>query len=84
MVHLCFVRREMNDSMDVKRHIYLRTIAKQKLNSTWRLFHRRQQQHANTRFECIGMQPLVQAQQWFGVALAPTIWGGRVKSGRTP
>ncbi len=32
----------------------------------------------------VGMPPLVQAQQWFGVALAPTVWGGRVKYGRTP
>ena len=35
--------------------------------------------NTSTLVSSVGMPPLVQAQQWFGVALAPTVWGGRVK-----
>ena len=41
----------MNDSVDVKRHVYLRTIAKLKVHDAFFFFGSRQQ-HINTRFGC--------------------------------
>ena len=54
-VSRCCLRRDMNDSVDVKRHVYLRAIAKLKVHAEfffWRLCHRSRQQHINTRFGC--------------------------------
>ena len=45
-------------------------------------FHRRQQQHVNTRFE--NRHTTKNSSGYIGVALNPTVWGGRVKYGRTP
>ena len=46
----------MNDSVDGKRHIYLRTIAKLKVHAEFDLATpspiRSRQQHINTRFGC--------------------------------
>ena len=49
------------------------------LNSTWRLCHRSQQQHVNTRFGCRHT-----TRYSSGIALEPTVWGRRVKYGWTP
>ena len=54
------------------------------LNSTWRSFTDVSSSNTSTLVSSVGMPPLVQAQQWFGVAMDPTVWGGRVEYGRTP
>ena len=81
MVHLCILRREMNDSMHVKRNSHL--LPNHCKTETEFGLATLSPTSAATR-SSVGMPPLVQAQQWFGVALAPTVWGGRVKYGQTP
>ena len=49
MVPLCFQRREMNDSVDDMRHIYLRTVAKQTVYAEFDLAILTD---VNTRIEC--------------------------------
>ena len=62
----------MNDSVDVKRHVYLRTIAKLKVHAEF-FFGNSVTEHINTRFGCIGIPP---RRLKGGVALDPTVWGG--------
>ena len=48
----------MNDSVDIKRHVYLRTIAKLKGHAEFFFGDSvTEQQHINTRFGCIGIPP---------------------------
>ena len=53
------------------------------LNSTWRFFHRRQQQHVNTRLGCMPNTKYT-CTAVACVVLDPTVWGQGVKYGRPP
>ena len=70
MVPLCCQRREMNDDVDVKR-----TVAKQKVDAEFDLATLKDvSSNTSTLVSFVGMPPLVQAQQWFGVTLYTTVW----------
>ena len=48
----------MNDSVDVKRHVYLRTIAKLKVHAEFFFGDSvNEQQHINIRLGCRGIPP---------------------------
>ena len=76
----------MNDSVDVKSHIYLRTIAKQKVCAEFDLATL-SPTSAATRQHTFRMLAYHQAQQWFGAALDPTAEQCKLKDhkiGRSP
>ena len=71
----------MNDNVDVKRHMYLRIVAKQNGYAQFDLATLADvSSNTSPLVSSVCIPPLVQAQQWFGVALDPTVRGGRVKS----
>ena len=57
----CVFYGEMNDSVDVKRHIYLRTNAKQKVYAEFDLAILSPTFHTSTLISSVGTPPLVEA-----------------------
>ena len=71
----------MNENVDVKRHMYLRIVAKQNVYAVFDLATLADvSSNTSTLVSSVRIPQLVQEQQWFGVALDPTVRGGRVKS----
>ena len=67
----------MNDSVDVKRHVYLRTIAKLKVHAEFFFGDPVTEVGSNTStlVSGVGIPP---RRPKGGVALDPTVWGRRV------
>ena len=73
----------MGDRVEVRRNIYLRTIAKQTEYAEFDLATLSSKSEA-THQHSFRVLANHHVQQWHGVALDPTVWGRRVNYGRTP